>query len=359
MAIFKKKKTKKQENVWFLQFLLFFLAQGIMTNLTAEEKFSLITRNLAEWLGEDRLKAVLQERDLKIYWGTATTGKPHIAYFVPVSKIADFLQAGSSVTILFADLHAYLDNMKAPWDLLSLRVQYYEAVIKSMLKSIGVPLEKLKFVKGTDYQLSKWVSSPKRCFSYFRKFLSFLQGGFQVFQSFSFNFFHKLVFFCFKVSAMQKIIAFFKFYILNGRTYRLKDWKSCREYTLDVYRLSSTVTEHDAKKAGAEVVKQVASPLLSGLLYPGLQALDEQYLGVDAQFGGVDQRKIFTFAEKYLPILGYEKRVHLMNPMSKSIWLNGVRKNHVSFGGIEIHVIFHLHRGGHYFSRNLASHKVQ
>lgn len=44
-----------------------------------------------------------------------------------------------------------------------------------------------------------------------------------------------------------------------------------REYTLDVYRLSSVVTEHDAKKAGAEVVKQVEHPLLSGLLYPGLQ----------------------------------------------------------------------------------------
>jgi tyrosyl-tRNA synthetase len=43
------------------------------------------------------------------------------------------------------------------------------------------------------------------------------------------------------------------------------------EYTLDVYRLSSVVSEHDAKKAGAEVVKQVSSPLLSGLLYPGLQ----------------------------------------------------------------------------------------
>ena len=28
------------------------------------------------------------------------------------------------------------------------------------------------------------------------------------------------------------------------------------------------------------------------------QALDEEYLHVDAQFGGVDQRKIFTFAEK-------------------------------------------------------------
>jgi tyrosyl-tRNA synthetase len=55
------------------------------------------------------------------------------------------------------------------------------------------------------------------------------------------------------------------------------------------HRLSSMVTEHDARKAGAEVVKQVQHPLLSGLLYPGLQALDEQYLGCDAQFGGVDQ----------------------------------------------------------------------
>ena len=72
---------------------------------------------------------------------------------------------------------------------------------------------------------------------------------------------------------------------------------------------------HILYNLGAEVVKQVQHPLLSGLLYPGLQALDEQYLGCDAQFGGVDQRKIFTYAEKYLPALGYEKRSHLMNPM--------------------------------------------
>ncbi|XP_078485826.1 tyrosine--tRNA ligase, cytoplasmic [Ciona intestinalis] len=211
-------------------------------NLSPEEKKSLITRNLQEVLGEDKMTEILQTRDLKVYWGTATTGRPHVAYFVPMSKIGDFLKAGCEVTILLADLHAYLDNMKAPWDLLALRSKYYEHVIKAMLRSIGVPLEKLKFVQGTDYQLS-------------------------------------------------------------------------REYTLDVYRLSSVVTEHDAKKAGAEVVKQVEHPLLSGLLYPGLQALDEEYLKVDAQFGGVDQRKIFTFAEKAMPALGYTKRIHLMNPM--------------------------------------------
>ena len=33
-------------------------------------------------------------------------------------------------------------------------------------------------------------------------------------------------------------------------------------------------------------------------LFDIFQALDEEYLKVDAQFGGVDQRKIFTFAEK-------------------------------------------------------------
>ena len=79
--------------------------------------------------------------------------------------------------MLLADLHGYLDNQKAPWELLELRTKYYEFIIKvvivehaqtqcinvilynimcqAMLESIGVPLEKLKFVRGTDYQLSK------------------------------------------------------------------------------------------------------------------------------------------------------------------------------------------------------------
>nr|CAD7596742.1 unnamed protein product [Timema genevievae] len=208
-----------------------------------EHKSRMIRHNLKEVLGEDRMEAILKEgRGLKIYWGTATTGRIHIGYFVPMAKIADYLKAGCEVTILFADLHAYLDNMKAPWELLKLRARYYEVIIKTIMLSLGISIDRLKFVLGSDYQLSK-------------------------------------------------------------------------EYTLDVYRLSSIITQHDAKKAGAEVVKQVDHPLLSGLLYPGLQALDEEHLHVDAQFGGVDQRKIFTFAEKYLPQLGYTKRIHLMSPL--------------------------------------------
>ncbi len=79
--------------------------------------------------------------------------------------------------MLLADLHGYLDNMKAPWELLAHRTKYYEHIIKvnvncnevfvvnmcdvdfdqGMLESIGVPLDKLKFVRGTDYQLSRYV----------------------------------------------------------------------------------------------------------------------------------------------------------------------------------------------------------
>lgn len=126
---------------------------------SVDEKLELICRNLDEVMGGEaavgRMRAILQERDLRVYWGTATTGAPHIAYFVPMSKLADFLRAGCHVTILFADLHAFLDNLKAPWERLQHRATYYEEVIKGMLQSIGVPLDRLQFIRGTEYQLSR------------------------------------------------------------------------------------------------------------------------------------------------------------------------------------------------------------
>lgn len=66
-------------------------------SLDVESKRKLITRNLQEVIGEEKMVEILKTRELKIYWGTATTGKPHIAYFVPMSKIADFLKAGCEV----------------------------------------------------------------------------------------------------------------------------------------------------------------------------------------------------------------------------------------------------------------------
>lgn len=212
--------------------------------LTPEEKLALIKQNLDEVMkGEIIENIVLKEqRPLEIYWGTATTGRPHCGYFVPMMKIAHFLRAGCKVKILLADVHGFLDNLKAPIELVKFRAEYYKYIISSLLRAVGVSLEKLEFVLGSSYQLSA-------------------------------------------------------------------------DYTMDLFRLSTIVTEHDAKKAGAEVVKQVDNATLSGLIYPLMQTLDEQHLGVDAQFGGVDQRKIFTLAQESLGKVGYKTRAHLMNPM--------------------------------------------
>jgi tyrosyl-tRNA synthetase len=162
--------------------------------------------------------------------------------FVPILKIAQFLAAGCHVKILLADIHGFLDNLKAPIELVKFRAQYYRLVITGLLKAVNVPIDRLEFVLGSSYELTP-------------------------------------------------------------------------EYMMDVLRLCSITSEHDAKKAGAEVVKQTENAPLSGLLYPLMQALDEQYLDVDVQFGGVDQRKIFALAKDVLPKIGYKERAHLMNPM--------------------------------------------
>lgn len=215
-----------------------------MVDLSPEEKLALIKYQLHEVLREDILEDVIikQNRPLKIYWGTATTGRPHCGYFVPMVKLAHFLRAGCHVKILLADVHAFMDASKAPYELVASRAEYYRFVVQSILKTIGVSIEKLEFVLGSSYQYG---------------------------------------------------VA----------------------YSMDLMRLHSKTSLHDAQKAGAEVVKQSDNPLMSAMVYPMMQCLDEQHLEVDAQFGGVDQRKIFALAQELLPRLDYKARAHLMNPM--------------------------------------------
>lgn len=110
-----------------------------------QEAYELITKNLQEVLNGQIIKNVLEveKRPLKLYWGTAPTGRPHCGYLVPMTKLAHFLKAGCEVRVLLADLHAFLDNMKAPLEVVQYRAKYYECVIKSLLRSINVPIEKL------------------------------------------------------------------------------------------------------------------------------------------------------------------------------------------------------------------------
>lgn len=242
-----------------------------MEGLSPIEKFNIITRDIPRGeaeedyvIGEDDIKKILETRDLNLYWGTATTGSPHIGYFVPIMKIGDFLRAGCNVTILFADLHGFLDNNKSTWELLHHRCLWYESVIKAMLRRVNVPIDRLRFVKGTSYQLRD-------------------------------------------------------------------------NYTLDVYKLSSLVTTAHAIHAGTEVVKQLVAPKLSNMLYPILQSLDEEYLGCDVQFGGVDQRKIFMFSREWMPKIGYRKRSYVMNPLIPGLGKSGKMSSSEKLSKIDFH----------------------
>ncbi|KAL4725752.1 Tyrosine--tRNA ligase cytoplasmic [Fusarium chlamydosporum] len=212
--------------------------------MTPEQSFALVKANLAEILNPEIIEDVIlrQRRALKVYWGTATTGKPHCGYFVPMVKLAELLHAGCHVTVLIADVHGYLDSLSIPFELIGPRCDYYRFVIRSLLRTIGVSVDRLKFVIGSSFQWSK-------------------------------------------------------------------------EYTIDCRKLESMTKLSTARKAGAEVVKQGEDPFLGGLTYPIMQALDEEYLDVDAELGGVDQRKIFTFALENLHKVGYRKRAHLMNAL--------------------------------------------
>lgn len=99
------------------------------SELSTDEKVKLITRNLQEVLGEDNLVKIVSERDLKVYWGTATTGKPHIAYFVPMIKIADFLKAGCEVSIVEYCNEFSISNFLCYFQ----RLQYYSQIYTPIL----------------------------------------------------------------------------------------------------------------------------------------------------------------------------------------------------------------------------------
>ncbi|MDP1729274.1 MAG: tyrosine--tRNA ligase [archaeon] len=105
-----------------------------------------------------------------------------------------------------------------------------------------------------------------------------------------------------------------KLEFVRGSDFQLKP-----NYFNDLLKLSTVTTMNEAKHSAAEVVKFGDSPKLSGLIYPLMQALDEEYLKVDAQFGGMDQRKIMVYAREYLPKIGYKPRIELINPLIRGL----------------------------------------
>ncbi len=122
-----------------------------------------------------------------------------------------------------------------------------------------------------------------------------------------------------------------RFEIVKGSSFQ-----TSQEYVMDMWKLSTVVSVHDAHKAASDVVKMGDNPKLAGLIYPLMQALDEEYLKVDVQYGGVDQRKILVLARENLPKVGYHSRVEIMTPLIPGLAPGGKMSSSVKNSKVDL-----------------------
>lgn len=123
--------------------------------MTTEQTISILTKNISETIGLDEVRAKLDAgKNLRIYWGTAPTRVPHIAYLCPLLKLRDLIKSERCiVTIFLADLHSYLDKGFEFIPQTDARTKYYKFLISSVLSTLGVEEKEYEFVKGSDVQL--------------------------------------------------------------------------------------------------------------------------------------------------------------------------------------------------------------
>ncbi len=124
---------------------------------------------------------------------------------------------------------------------------------------------------------------------------------------------------------LKERAEFFKKFIELGFPWEHKpkfvlgsEFQLTKDYCLDMLKLSTLATVKRATRAASEVTR-MKDPKVSELIYPLMQSLDEEYLKVDIQLGGIDQRHILGFAREYLPKIGYKPRVEVMTPLIASL----------------------------------------
>ncbi|KAE8420926.1 hypothetical protein BDV36DRAFT_281150 [Aspergillus pseudocaelatus] len=126
-----------------------------------QEKYALITRRLelqSGFSGQELRTLLLEKKNLRFQWPTAPTGKPHIGYFIPWVKFADFIRAGGEVIVDIVDIYAYLVNYIHSWEEVLHRTTYYRCLVTAALKAMGIPLSRVKLPQSSTYQNSESFS---------------------------------------------------------------------------------------------------------------------------------------------------------------------------------------------------------
>ena len=116
--------------------------------MDTEQRLSLITRNAEETVTVDELKELLtKNKQPSAYIGFEPSGLVHLGWALVASKIRDLIDAGVSVTVLWADWHAYI-NDKLGGNIENIRIcaKYME----DCFESLGVKRDRVKYVYASE-----------------------------------------------------------------------------------------------------------------------------------------------------------------------------------------------------------------
>lgn len=114
------------------------------------DRLELIKRNVQEIVTEEELTRLLETKEHPTaYVGYEPSGKIHMGHVLTVNKLLDLQKAGFKITVLLADVHAYL-NQKGTLE----QVREIADYNKRCFIALGLDPKETNFVYGSDYQLS-------------------------------------------------------------------------------------------------------------------------------------------------------------------------------------------------------------
>jgi tyrosyl-tRNA synthetase len=112
------------------------------------DAYERVTRNTVEIVTDEDLRALLAQPTKKVYAGYEPSGEIHLGHLVTVNKLVDLQAAGFEVTVLLADLHAFL-NRKGTMEKVGELAEYNKHCFE------GLGLKNVRYVLGSELQLNR------------------------------------------------------------------------------------------------------------------------------------------------------------------------------------------------------------
>jgi len=115
------------------------------------ERLDLVLQNVEEVVTREELEGLLDSKsEPTCYVGYEPSGHIHLGHMLTVNKLLDMQAAGFHVTVLLADLHAYLNRKGEMED-----IQQTAEMNRRIFIALGLDPSRTRFVLGSEFQLSE------------------------------------------------------------------------------------------------------------------------------------------------------------------------------------------------------------